>query len=49
MVTILGVPLQKNIMENTIDWAKYKGSLEEGKVRLLKEGAENGNALCQFG
>ena len=36
-------------MENTIDWTKYDQASEEEKVRLLKEGAENGNELCQFG
>ena len=35
-------------MENTIDWTKYEQASEEEKVKLLKEGAENGDALCQF-
>ncbi len=36
-------------MENKINWTKYEQASEEEKVRLLKEGAENGDALCQFG
>lgn len=50
MVTILGVPLQKNrnIMGNTIDWTKYEQASEEEKVSLLKSWAEQGDVESQF-
>lgn len=36
-------------MENAIDWNKYKQVSDDEKVRMLKEGAEKGDALSQFG
>lgn len=36
-------------MSTVINWNKYEQAPEEEKVRLLKAGAENGDALCQFG
>ncbi len=36
-------------MSTVINWNKYEQAPEEEKIRLLKEGAENGDALCQFG
>ena len=36
-------------MSTVINWNKYEQAPEEEKIRLLKEGAEKGDALCQFG
>ena len=36
-------------MSTVINWNKYEQVPEEEKIRLLKEGAEKGDALCQFG
>ena len=36
-------------MTAIIDWNKYKNASTEEKSQMLKKGAENGDALCQFG
>ena len=36
-------------MDNVIDWNNYKQASDEEKIQMLKEGAEQGDALCQFG
>ena len=36
-------------MSNVIDWNKYKNASLDEKKQMLKEGAENGDALCQLG
>ena len=36
-------------MESAMDWNKYKHASDDEKVQMLKDGAEQGDALCQFG
>ena len=36
-------------MATIIDWSKYDNATLDGKIQMLKEGAEKGDALCQFG
>lgn len=36
-------------MSTVIDWSKYDNATLDGKIQMLKEGAEKGDALCQFG
>jgi TPR repeat protein len=36
-------------MPTVIDWNKYKNASLDEKIQMLQEGAENGDALCQFG
>jgi len=45
------VSLQKKqtIMGNAIDWNKYKQASDEEKIQILKDGAGQGDALCQLG
>ena len=36
-------------MSTVIDWNKYKQASDDEKIQMLKDGAEKGDALCQFG
>lgn len=36
-------------MDNVIDWNNLKQASDDEKIQMLKEGAEQGDALCQFG